>query len=107
MNNHSKTDILNNISKADVPNYLVAEAARYLRLPASTVRSWSVGRYVRSMSGQDEVASKFAKPLIEAAGDDEPRLSFSNLIELHILASMRESHGLRMPVIRRSLDHLK
>jgi uncharacterized protein (DUF433 family) len=82
----------------DQPTYFIQEAARYLRLPVSTVRAWSVGR----KDGQ-----RSTSPLITPADSKYPLLSFSNLVELHILASLRHVHGLSPKPVRKAIDFLK
>src|SRR6266542_192650 len=68
---------------AELPLYALSEAAHYLRLPARTWRAWAVGR---RYDASDE--SSFAPPLIAAADQDTPLLSFHNLVELHVLSSI-------------------
>ena len=84
---------------SDVPLYCVAEAARYLRMPSSTAYSWSMGR--------NDTGAKSVPALIEPADPATPLLSFSNLVELHILASMRSVHGLTPKTIRKALNYLE
>lgn len=84
-------------SVLELPRYAVAEAARYLHLPVSTLRSWvNAGPY--SVAGtQDE------EPLIARPEADDTRLSFSNLVEAHVLRSLRTTHRLSMAIVRRAI----
>lgn len=83
----------------DQPAYGLAEAARYLRLPAATLRSWVVGRpYPRG----DGVAH--FQPLIPLRQRQPPTLSFWNLIEAHVLRSLRTDHGVSIQALRKSLS---
>lgn len=67
------------------PAYGMVEAAFYLRLPYQTVRGWvSDDGVVRTPS--------------------EGRLSYANLLELHVLKALRKVHGLTMQSIRRGLS---
>ncbi|HET8539836.1 MAG TPA: DUF433 domain-containing protein [Anaeromyxobacter sp.] len=75
-----------------LPNYSVAESAAYLRIPRSTLRAW--------MLGQGEF-----KAVLEIAQRKPPTLSFLNLVEAHVLNSIREYH--RMPEIRRALNYVR
>ena len=59
------------------PAYGAAEAARYLRLPAATLRTWLVGREYP----KGEAHAKF-HPLIKPASDQPLQLSFFNLIDI-------------------------
>jgi len=80
------------INMSEVPVYSVSEAARYLRVPCTTLRYWTQGR--------GSVA-----PLIGLASAEPCRLSFSNLMECHLLSSMRgEVYRLRLPKIRSALQ---
>ena len=77
----------------DVPAYTVAEAAHYLSIPKSTVRSWIVGM------------QKF-KSVIRPPVENDSLLSFFNLVEAHTLRSLR-IRGIELPRIRRSLEYVK
>lgn len=77
------------------PAYGIAEAARYVRLPAPTLRSWVVGRADRGAS----------QPLIRPAGKDPLQLSFYNLIEAHVLRSLRTAHEVSMPDLRKAIGY--
>jgi uncharacterized protein (DUF433 family) len=68
----------------DFAAYTLAEAARYLRLPAATLRSWVLGRQYPTADGSGQFP-----PLIRPALRRPPLLSFSNLIEAHVLRSLR------------------
>ena len=77
-----------------LPAYSFAEAAKYLRLPVPTLRSWSAG---------------LGKTLPVFTMDDPEKqfLSFMNLIEAHILAGIRRKHGVGLPQVRRALDYVQ
>jgi len=84
----------------DQPAYTLAEAARYLKLPTATLRSWVVGRpYPKA--GQ---VARF-QPLIRPAGNPPPILSFWNLIEAHVLRSLRTEHGVSIQAMRTALTY--
>jgi len=84
----------------DVPTYTPAEAARYLRLPVATLRSWVLGRQYPTAQGRADFP-----PLIKPASRRPPWLSFSNLIEAHVLRSLRTEHGVPVKELRRSLSY--
>lgn len=89
-----------------LPAYSVAEAAHYLRIPPATLRSWVAGRYYPTKRGR----RKF-EPLIETPSDgskvtDGLALSFVNLVEAHVLAAVRRSHGVTIQKVRRALEYL-
>ena len=84
------------------PAYSVAEAARYLRMPGGTLRSWVVGRWY-PVAGQ----SKRSRPLIHLDDPQKQYLSFINLVEAHVLAAIRRRHGVRLPKVRRALGYVQ
>ena len=77
-----------------LPAYTILEAAHYLAVPPATVRYWAVGR------------DRYA-PLIVTPKHSPVLLSFLNLVELHILASIRRVHEVKMPSIRKAIRFLK
>lgn len=83
-------------AKIDVrylPSYNVREAALYLRLPESTLRAW-VGKQ-----------NNF-EPLIVPAQEKPLALSFINLVEAYVLASIRRECRLSINKIRKGLDFI-
>lgn len=89
-----------NDDSRDAPAYAVAEAAHYLRLPAATLRSWALGRQYPTAEG----GARFT-PLIRPASRKPPVLSFWNLIEAHVLRSLRIDHGVSVPALRSALNY--
>lgn len=87
----------------EVPLYSVFEAARYLRIPENTLRSWVAGRSYQSRSG----ASRRSEPVIELADPANSRLSFNNLSEAHVLDALRRQYQVELPQIRRAVDYLR
>jgi len=80
--------------------YGVAEAARYLKLSPATLRSWTVGRPYPTASG----TSHF-RPLLELPLRKPPLLSFWNLVEAHVLRSLRTEHGVSVKDLRKALRY--
>ena len=89
-----------NINLRDQPAYSLAEAARYLKLPAATLRSWVVGRAYP----KGESVATF-RPLLKPARKQPPLLSFYNLIEAHVLRSLRTEHGVAIRELRRAITY--
>jgi uncharacterized protein (DUF433 family) len=89
-----------NLNLRDQPAYTLAEAARYLKLPPATLRSWVVGRPYPTKTGD---VSRF-NPLIRPARKVPPTLSFYNLIEAHVLRSLRAEHGVAVRELRRAIN---
>ena len=85
--------IVVNDDRVDLPLYGLSEAALYLRVPIKTLEYWAFGR-------------KPISPVIRPASKQPRALSFMNLLECHMLASMRALYDLRLPKIRRAVAHL-
>lgn len=81
------------------PRYGLGEAARYLRISPTTLRSWIVGRPYPAGGG-----SRYFLPLIDRPDPRDPRLSFNNLVEAHVLRSLRTRHKVPMSAVRSALD---
>ena len=89
-----------NSNLRDQAAYGVSEAARYLKLPSATLRSWVVGRaYPRG-----ESVAKF-QPLIKPARKEPAVLSFYNLVEAHVLRSLRTDHGVAIRELRKAINY--
>jgi len=83
-----------------LPAYTLSEAAHYLQMPPTTLRSWIAGRTYPTTAG-----NRFFQPLIVAAeGDRHLTLSFVNLVEAHVLNAIRRTHGVALPKVRRAIQ---
>lgn len=83
----------------DVAAYGVAEAARYLKIPPTTLRPWVAGRkYPRQKD------TGFFSRLIVTPEDHPPRLSFNNLIEAYVLRALRANHQVSIEAVRDAID---
>jgi hypothetical protein len=80
------------------PAYTLAEAAFFLAIPYSTLRSWCLG---------DPARTDTSPALVRPASATRPELSFHNIVELHVLAALRREHGFSMQHLRKALDHLQ
>ena len=81
------------------PAYTVAEAARYLRIPVTTLRAWTVGR-----PGPTAARLGGLMPLVQPANREPVLLSFWNLIEAHVLRSLRTHHAVSLQAVRQALS---
>jgi uncharacterized protein (DUF433 family) len=81
------------------PAYELAEAARYLKLPSPTLRSWVAGRAYPKAKGVGDF-----RPLIHPPQKQPPVLSFWNLIEAHVLRSLRTEHGVTIKAVREAVE---
>lgn len=82
------------VDPQELPAYTMLEVAHYLAIPPATARYWAVGR------------DRYA-PLIVTPKHSPVLLSFLNLAELHILASIRRVHAVKMPSVRKAIQFLK
>jgi uncharacterized protein (DUF433 family) len=76
----------------------MAEAARYLSIPAPTIRAWFLGL---------DYPRQYLKPVIRKAVPDDRRLSFSNLVEAHVLRALRTNHGISMADVRKAIGDVQ
>lgn len=86
----------------DIPAYSIGDAARYLRIPAATIRSWTVGRKYPKASGEGVFS-----PLIPIPELKPRLLSFTNLVEVHVLRAIRTDHNVDLAKVRDALDFLE
>ena len=85
----------------EMPAYSIAEAAHYLRIPASTVRAWTSG----TTTGKDPNKKQF-DPVITPPLPDKADLSFNNLAEIFVLRSLREFQ-VRLEHIREAIQSVR
>lgn len=79
----------------EAPSYTFADASRYLRVPAPTVRVWTVGLHSENQRFE---------ALIHRPDPSDKRLSFNNLVEIHVLRALRTQHGIPMGAVREALQ---
>src|SRR5437867_2307373 len=82
------------------PAYPLSEAARYLKLPSATLRSWVVGRDYGTSGGTRRFPA-----IVPPASRRPPVLSFWNLIEAHVLRALRTEHGVSVKGVRKALAY--
>src|SRR5437879_6264106 len=82
------------------PTYSLAEAARYLKVAGATLRAWVVGRPYPRVDGVGHF-----RPLIHPPCHHPPVLSFWNLIEAHVLRSLRTDHGVSIKALRQAVSY--
>lgn len=81
------------------PWYTYPEATRATGIPPSTLRAWTVGqRYKRKHD------RGFFEPVIPRPSKQDPRLSFTNLIEAHVLRALRTVHEVQLGYIREAVE---
>jgi uncharacterized protein (DUF433 family) len=92
-------DIYGGKDPQKLPLYGTTDVARMLLVPRSTVRTWAFR--VRGKSG------RYRNPVIDAVDRKKGLLSFENLVELHVLSSLRRVHGVSLPEIRKAVRYLQ
>jgi uncharacterized protein (DUF433 family) len=75
------------LKDAEIGTYGTSEVAHWLRIPVRTLRSWI----------SDDGIVVPAEPSL---------LSFSNVLELHVLKGMRKIHEVPMQRVRRAVEHV-
>ena len=86
----------------ELPAYSITEAARYLRMPEATLRSWVVGRPYPTTVGQ-----RFFRPVIHLPEDGWPVLSFVNMVEAHVLEATRRQENIALDKVRVAVTFLE
>jgi hypothetical protein len=92
------------VDPRNVGNYSIAESAHYLMIPEGTLRSRVLGKSRKGTQSREHI-----KPLIELP-ISELRihlLSFTNLVEAHILRVIRTQHGVSLDKVRKALDFVQ
>jgi len=74
----------------ELPNYSLADAARYFHIPFSTVEYWT----------------RNPNPIVKLASTKPRMVSFKNLVEFYVLEGLRHIHGLKLRAIRNAVDDL-
>jgi uncharacterized protein (DUF433 family) len=84
------------------PAYTLAEAATYAGISTHTAGEWVRGRPERKPIGR-----RSAQPLIRPASRSPCLLSFTNLVELFVLADLRRVHGVPLQRVRTALRYVE
>lgn len=97
----AKVDIYAGKSPRELPLYTIARAARVVRIHPATLRTWALGRSYSTREG-----AKSWTPLIRAADPKHGMLSFANLVELHVLSTLR-GQRVRVDRIRSATNFIR
>jgi uncharacterized protein (DUF433 family) len=92
-----------NLDTRDLPSYGIPEAAHYLGISESTLRSWVYGRLYPTRSG----LIKKTTAIIHPADAKNGILSFYNLVEAHVLLFQRQVYGVQLPAVRTAIEHVR
>ncbi|MDP1570378.1 MAG: DUF433 domain-containing protein [Vicinamibacterales bacterium] len=94
-----KLDIYKGRDPRQIPAYTIQEAAHYVRVPEQTLHRW--------LYGWNKGAGGRATRLVAPADPAGHRLSFVNLVELHVLRAITREHAVRMPKVREAINTLE
>lgn len=95
-------DIYGGANPWDIAAYTLPTAARHVRVPVATLRSWVCGRAYPVGS-----ETKRSLPLIRVRRERPLFLTFTNLVEAHVLASMRRKYDLPMHKVRKAIKYVE
>lgn len=96
-----KLDIYRGKDAREVPTYTVPTAASYLRMSPQTLRTWVVGYSYKRRDGATTRQPHVIEPAAKIGG--QPYLSFLNLVEAHVLSSIRRVEEIPLPRVRKAL----
>lgn len=97
-----KIDPYGGLDPREIPAYPISEVAHYLRLPKSTLRSWTIGQHYETKAGRHRF-----EPLIRIADEQGRMMSFLDLVEAHVLSSLRRQHAVRLETIRQAVKRIR
>jgi uncharacterized protein (DUF433 family) len=85
----------------DIHAYTIKDAPKYLRIPSETINSWVRGRNYPTANGVN-----FFKPLILTQELKPTLLSFTNLMEIHVVRAIRKDYKIQLDNVRKALDYI-
>jgi hypothetical protein len=100
LRHHTQGEPLTKQDSRNEPAYSITEASRHLRVSPATLRSWVLGRPYLTARG----LSQFPH-VLNLAKKDPATLSFSSLIEAHVLRSLRTEHGVPLIAVHQALAY--
>jgi uncharacterized protein (DUF433 family) len=86
----------------ELPRYTLPEVARYLRMSKDTLKTWVAGRSYPVAGGE-----KRWEGLLQRPNPADPKLSFLNLIEAHVLLALRKQYQVKMREVRTALEYAR
>ncbi len=101
--NASAKDIYGGQRPADVPAYSIREAASLVGISPSTLRSWTRGRSFPRRAG-----GRGSSPAVIDLSDPEGLfLSFTNVVEAHVLSGLRRKYEIKLDTIRAAVRYVR
>ncbi len=84
------------------PSYNIAQAARYLEIKPTTLRSWFIGRTYKTNSG-----IKNFEPPLELTDPSSQYISFINLVEAYVLNTIRKTTKRPLREVKEAIAYLQ
>jgi uncharacterized protein (DUF433 family) len=84
------------------PAYGITEASTYLKIPRTTLASW-----VHGMPYGSSDDKRFFEPVLALPNPKIRSLSFLNLVEAHVLGTIRRQFQIPLPKIREAVAYLR
>lgn len=100
--NTSTTDLYGGHDPRNMPAYSFYDAAKYLSIPLATLRSWVRGRHYPTKKGR-----KFFRPIFHLPDPNKSMLSFTNLVEAHVLNAIRRKYNVDLEKVRKSIAYVQ
>ncbi len=98
----SKTDLYGGQDPREMPAYTFHDASFYLGVPLATLRSWIKGRFYPTKREH-----KFFEPIFRLPNTDKPLLSFTNLVEVHVLNAIRREYKVDLQKVRKTIAYIQ
>lgn len=86
-------------SPVGLPRYTYRDAARATGVPATTIASW-----FRGQTWYGKASSGYFRPVLQRPDPDTSRLSFNNLLEVHVLRALRNVHEVKLDKVRKAIE---
>jgi uncharacterized protein (DUF433 family) len=83
----------------DIGTYTFAQASRYIDVPVATIRSWFLGGNYKTQAGL-----RCFEPVLLLPEAEYQQLSFTNLVEIHVLRSIRNLHRVTLEKVRQAVS---
>lgn len=95
-------DMFANKKLWEIPLYTAADVSRFVRVPDSTIRAWAFGQKYEI----DGRIQRF-KPVLEVPDKSLKLLSFTNLVETHVLSILRRKRNIALPKLRIAIEYMR
>lgn len=91
-------DIYGGKDPVELARYTYRDAAKATGVPATTIGAW-----FRGQTWYKSGSAGYFRPVLERPDPSESRLSFNNLLEVHVLRALRTVHEVRLDKVREAI----